>query len=183
MALWKIAGGIVHDPTNGIDGMVRDVWIDGSRIVPAPTDPAVRPGKVLDATNRIVMAGGIDLHSHLAGPKVTAARKLRPEDRPPAPPPHGRRGGSGGSVPSSFATGYLYAGLGFTTAFDAAVPALFARHAHAELADTPIIDKGFWRWRATTITPSNASPRATARVSTVSSRGSSARPRLTASRR
>ncbi len=147
MALWKIAGGTVHDPANGVDGLIRDVWIDGGKIVAAPRDPAVRPAKTLDAAGRIVMAGGIDMHSHLAGPKVTAARKLRPEDRRPedrrsAPPP-GARGGTSGSVPSSFATGRLYAGLGITTAFDAAVPALFARHAHAELADTPIIDKGF----------------------------------------
>ena len=49
-----------------------------------------------------------------------------------------------GSVPSTFATGYRYAGLGYTTAFDAAITPLAARHAHAELADTPCIDKGFY---------------------------------------
>ncbi|MFP6769753.1 MAG: formylmethanofuran dehydrogenase subunit A, partial [Planctomycetaceae bacterium] len=54
------------------------------------------------------------------------------------------RSGTGGSVPSTFATGYLYAGLGYTTAFDAAIPPLGARHAHEELEDTPIIDKGFY---------------------------------------
>ena len=49
-----------------------------------------------------------------------------------------------GSVPSTFATGYKYAALGYTTAFDAAVPALSARHAHQEFADTPCLDKGFY---------------------------------------
>ena len=49
-----------------------------------------------------------------------------------------------GSVPSTFATGYKYAGLGYTTAFDAAVPPLGARHAHEEFEDTPCIDKGFY---------------------------------------
>ena len=49
-----------------------------------------------------------------------------------------------GSVPSTFATGYKYAGLGYTTAFDAAIPPLAARHAHEEFADTPCIDKGFY---------------------------------------
>ena len=49
-----------------------------------------------------------------------------------------------GSVPSTFATGYKYAGLGYTTAFDAAVPPLSARHAHEEFEDTPCIDKGFY---------------------------------------
>src|SRR2546430_6337102 len=47
------------------------------------------------------------------------------------------------SVPSTFATGYLYAGLGYPTAFDAAIPPLAARHAHEEFHDTPVIDKGF----------------------------------------
>jgi formylmethanofuran dehydrogenase subunit A len=49
-----------------------------------------------------------------------------------------------GSVPSTFATGYKYLGLGYTTAFDAAVPPLAARHAHEEFEDTPCIDKGFF---------------------------------------
>ena len=52
--------------------------------------------------------------------------------------------GTMGSVPSTFATGYKYAGMGYTTAFDAAIPPLFARHAHEELEDTPCIDKGFY---------------------------------------
>ncbi|HEY6563717.1 MAG TPA: amidohydrolase family protein, partial [Pirellulaceae bacterium] len=34
--------------------------------------------------------------------------------------------------------------MGYTTAFDAAIPPLFARQAHAELDDTPCIDKGFF---------------------------------------
>jgi formylmethanofuran dehydrogenase subunit A len=49
-----------------------------------------------------------------------------------------------GSVPSTFATGYKYAGMGYTTAFDAAIPPLAARHVHEEFEDTPCIDKGFF---------------------------------------
>jgi len=52
--------------------------------------------------------------------------------------------GTMGSVPSTFATGYKYAGLGYTTVFDAAVPPLHARHTHEEFEDTPCIDKGFY---------------------------------------
>ena len=48
-----------------------------------------------------------------------------------------------GSVPTSFSTGAKYAGLGYGTAVDAAIAPLGARHAHLELADTPIIDKAF----------------------------------------
>jgi formylmethanofuran dehydrogenase subunit A len=53
------------------------------------------------------------------------------------------RSGTAGSVPSTFTTGYQYAGLGYTTAVDAAIPPLAARHAHHELRDTPVIDKAF----------------------------------------
>ncbi|MFO0879435.1 MAG: formylmethanofuran dehydrogenase subunit A [Gemmataceae bacterium] len=145
--LLKIAGGTVHDPLHQIDGEVRDIWIQDGKVIAPPTDPDVRPDKVIDATGLVVLPGGVDMHSHIAGPKVNLARKMRPEDKRKAPVI--RRGeftrsGTTGSVPSTFATGYLYAGLGYTTAFDAAIPPLAARHAHEEFHDTPIIDKGFF---------------------------------------
>ncbi len=46
-------------------------------------------------------------------------------------------------MPSTFSTGYRYAGLGYTSAVDAAIPPLGARHAHHEFLDTPAIDKAF----------------------------------------
>ena len=93
------------------------------------------------------MPGGIDMHCHIAGPKVNAARKMRPEEKRKAELVRRTaitHSGTMGSVPSTFATGYKYAGLGYTTAFDAAVPPLAARHAHEEFEDTPCIDKGFY---------------------------------------
>ena len=45
-------------------------------------------------------------------------------------------------MPSTFATGYRYGALGYTTAMEAAVAPLAARQAHAELDDTPLIDAG-----------------------------------------
>src|SRR5206468_6942307 len=106
-----------------------------------------QPDQVVDATGLVVMPGGVDMHAHIAGPKVNVARKMRPEDKRKAPPVQRTpftRSGTTGSVPSTFATGYLYAGMGYTTAFDAAVAPLGARHAHEELHDTPVIDKGFF---------------------------------------
>ena len=47
-------------------------------------------------------------------------------------------------MPSTFTTGYRYAGLGYTTVFDAAVAPIAARQTHAEFDDTPIIDSGFF---------------------------------------
>jgi formylmethanofuran dehydrogenase subunit A len=146
MTLTRIANGTVYDPANNVDGVVRDVWIENGKIVAKPADPVVRPEKTLDASGLVVMPGGVDMHSHIVGTKVNAARKLRPEDKRNARPIERRghlRSGTTGSVPSTFATGYLYAGLGYTTAFDAAIPPLGARQAHEEFHDTPAIDKGF----------------------------------------
>jgi formylmethanofuran dehydrogenase subunit A len=141
-----ITGGQVYDPANGIAGEVRDVWISGGKIVSAPSDPVVKPTRTLNAAGLVVMPGGVDMHCHIAGPKVNTARKMRPEERRVrdqvvASTPL-TRSGTLGSVPSTFVTGYKYLGLGYTTAFDAAVPPLAARHAHEEFADTPGIDKG-----------------------------------------
>ncbi len=145
MSLLKIAGGRLYDPRNGIDGEIRDVWIEKG-IVVAPPAAARPPDRVLDATGLVVMPGGVDMHCHIAGPKVNVARKITPESKRLAAKvlrtPQ-TRSGTLGSVPSTFATGYKYAGLGYTTAFDAAIPPLAARHAHEEFHDTPIIDKGF----------------------------------------
>ncbi len=143
----RITGGTVYDPANGIDGQVQDLWIAAGRIVAAPTDPAVRPNREIDARGLVVMPGGIDMHCHIAGPKVNVARKMRPEEHVLAAPMRRSghlRSGTLGSVPSTFITGYKYAGLGYTTAFDAAIPPLGARHAHEEFDDTPCLDKGFY---------------------------------------
>jgi formylmethanofuran dehydrogenase subunit A len=146
MTLLRIRGGRVVDPANGVMDEARDLWIQEGRIVDTPTDPATRADRTIDARGYVVMPGGVDVHCHIAGPKVNAARALRPEDcretagvrRSPS-----MRSGTLGSVPSTSATGYRYAGLGYTTAIDAAVPPLGARQAHLELRDTPVIDKGF----------------------------------------
>jgi formylmethanofuran dehydrogenase subunit A len=146
-SLFKIAGGTVYDPTNGVDGQVRDLWIADGKIVAAPTDPTVRPERTLDASGLVVMPGGIDMHCHIAGPKVNVARKMRPEEKRVAEKvmrTATTHSGTMGSVPSTFATGYKYAGMGYTTAFDAAIPPLAARHVHEEFDDTPCIDKGFY---------------------------------------
>src|SRR5262249_59947598 len=70
MPLLKIANGTVYDPANGIDGKVQDLWIQDGKVVAPPDDPGVRPDKTLDATGLVVMPGGVDMHAHIAGPKV-----------------------------------------------------------------------------------------------------------------
>jgi formylmethanofuran dehydrogenase subunit A len=145
--LLRITGGTIFDPANGIDGQVRNLWIADGKIITAPADRATRPAREIDARGLVVMPGGVDIHCHIAGPKVNVARKMRPEEKRGAHILHktaDTHSGSLGSVPSTYATGYKYAGMGYTTAFDAAIPPLAARHAHEEFADTPCIDKGFY---------------------------------------
>ena len=138
----RIVNGRVHDPANGVDGAVRDVCIRDGKIA----DDAPPDAKRIDASGMVVMPGGVDIHCHIAGPKVNLARKVQPEDHRHDVHPRTRvtRSGTGGTVPSTFATGYRYAGLGYTTAMEAAVTPLGARHALEELHDTPVIDKGFY---------------------------------------
>jgi len=146
----KIEGGTIHDPANGIEGVPGDIWIDAGRIVSPPEGGIAE--RTIDARGLVVMPGGVDMHCHIAGPKVNTARKMRPEERSGDQvfsgrtlPDGGRlRSGTLGSVPSTFVTGYKYAGMGYTTAFDAAVSPFSARHVHEEFADTPCIDKGFY---------------------------------------
>ena len=138
----RIVGARVYDPANGVDGVVQDVCIRDGRVVAEVPPEAKR----IDARGMVVMPGGVDIHCHIAGSKVNMARKVQPEDHRQDVHLRTRltRSGTGGSVPSTFTTGYRYAGLGYTTAMEAAVTPLGARSTLEELQDTPVIDKGFY---------------------------------------
>src|SRR4029077_6582185 len=104
----------------------------------------VQGGRTINASGMFIFPGGVDIHTHVAGAALNFARALTPENqRAAAKFLHraDRRLGIGGPTPTTFATGYLYAGLGYTTVVRAAVPVLSAKHTHEELRDTPIVDK------------------------------------------
>ncbi|MCW1843245.1 formylmethanofuran dehydrogenase subunit A [Prosthecomicrobium hirschii] len=137
--LIRLAGGRVIDPVQGLDA-VGDLYVRDGRIVAAP-----EPGEAVDETHdcrgRIVMAGAIDVHSHIAGGNVTLARLLLPElhvNEAPSPDgmpfAHARW--------SSWEIGRLYAEMGFTTVIEPALAPTHALQTHLELADLPVIDKG-----------------------------------------
>src|SRR2546426_7191309 len=65
-----------YDPANGVDGVVRDVCIEGDQIVAKVPASAPR----LDARGMVVMPGGVDMHAHVAGSSVNHARRLLPEE-------------------------------------------------------------------------------------------------------
>ncbi len=134
-----IKGGSIYDPLNGKAGEVGDIYVSDGKITP----PA--PGALMiDATGLIVMPGGVDIHSHIAGPKVNVGRVICPELNRSDPVSRTRvtRSGVGSVVPSTFVTGHRYARMGYTYVIEAAAPPLEARHVHEELSDIPIVDKG-----------------------------------------
>ncbi len=139
-----VKGGFILDPTLKIEGEVGDIAIKDGKIVEKVSSSA----KIIDAKGKIVMAGGVDVHSHVAGPKVNAGRLLRPEDkllsgtcRSAMAQKNGYRMESGFSIPSVFKTGYDYGRMGYSFVMEAAMPPLLAPHVHEEIHDTPIIDE------------------------------------------
>ena len=139
--LIKLTGGTVYDPAHGVDGQKRNLFIRDGRLVP-PTDE--KPDAEYDLAGKIVMAGAIDMHTHIGGGKVTIARNLLPEDhrKDPAPREGLMHGGCGHAVPSTLTTGYRYAEMGYTAGFEPAVLPINARQAHMEMADVPLLDVG-----------------------------------------
>jgi formylmethanofuran dehydrogenase subunit A len=133
--LTLLKGGRVIDPYNGRDE-IADLYIEDGRIAPAPR--VRQPDATHDLAGKIVMAGAIDIHSHIAGGNVNTARLLLPElHRARAAPmlPLGT------AKWSTYETGVIYSGMGFTTVVEPAVAPHQALQAHLELSDIPIIDK------------------------------------------
>jgi len=139
----KLSGGTVYDPVHQIDGVEKDLYIvDGKLQSTLPDHEKVV--QTYDLSGCIIMAGAIDLHTHIGGGKVNIARTMMLEDAHDHPH-HGSeimRSGNGHIVPSTFSSGYRYAEMGYTACFEPAVLPVNARQAHMELADTPMVDKG-----------------------------------------
>lgn len=142
MPVLRISNGTIYDPANGVSGVVGDLFVEEGKVVPPP--PPGTPCEVLDATGLLVTPGAIEIHAHIAGPKVTSGRILCPEDHygQPVRKTSFLRSGTGYTMPSIFVTGYRYCAMGYTTVFEAAAPPLKARHVHEELGDLPLVDKG-----------------------------------------
>lgn len=133
-----IKNGFVFDPLQGIKGDRMDVGVRDGKIVETN---ALKDPKEIDAAGMTVMAGGVDIHAHVVGPKVNVGRLFRPEDKLfKSPLKRGNRMEMGFSVPSTFKTGYDYARMGYVFVNEAAMPPLHSPHVHEEIRDTPIID-------------------------------------------
>ena len=67
-----IKGGTVYDPLKGVEGHVQDLWIKNGKVV-SPEDVDKNAAQIIDASGKIIMPGGVDIHSHIAGAKVIKA--------------------------------------------------------------------------------------------------------------
>ena len=136
-----LAGGRICDPANGIDA-VGDICIQGGKIVSAPA-PETTSTTTHDMSGRVVTPAGIDMHSHMTGAEVRHVSL--PSAR--ANPWRGRSGfpsGVGGIFPSCGPLAAMYIGMGYLTAFDAAIIPSRALAAHQSLSSLPVLDKGIY---------------------------------------
>lgn len=145
----KLCGVRIVDGISNADGLGTreertDLYlVDGflSRALPA--------GKKVDAEywlpGRTVMAGAIDLHTHIGGGKVNLARLLMPERSKTHSMAHAEKpwlGPLSCPVPNTWETGRRYLQMGYTACFEPAMLPANARQSHAEMRDTPWLDTG-----------------------------------------
>jgi formylmethanofuran dehydrogenase subunit A len=141
--LTKIESGIVCDASRGEQPTVADVFLEDAWVV-SPPRPGSRIDLTVDARDCYVMAGAIDIHTHIGGGKANLARLLcRRMDRK-----HRDVSASDYSrsltapVPSTVEAGKRYLEMGYTSCFEPAILPANARQAHLEMGDTPWLDTG-----------------------------------------
>jgi formylmethanofuran dehydrogenase subunit A len=139
--LIKLTNGTIYDPIYCKNGVIEDIFIQDERIVAQP-DANTKIDKVYDLTGKVVMAGAIDLHSHISGGPINVARLMFPEDYiiDTVNDPLSLTRNGNLFLPQEI--GYQYAKMGYTAAIEPAILPRQARYAHLEMQDIPIIDKG-----------------------------------------
>lgn len=146
-----LKNGKIYDPAHQKNGVTEDIYIRDGRIVTKPATTE-KIDQTFDLSGKVVMAGAIDMHSHIGGGKMNIARMMLPEYQQKqlqeiknsSDPeqhictPHC----SHHATPSATDTGFRYIEMGYTAAFEPAILPINARQAHLEMGDTPMIDKG-----------------------------------------
>ena len=135
----RLEGARICDPTNPHGSTGRTLWLHNGRIVEPPTDQREYPSCRLDGC--VIMAGGIDLHTHIGGGKSNIARLMLPERDAPQRTEAVARSLSC-PVPCTIEAGQRYLEMGYTSCFEPAIIPMGARQAHFEMGDTPGIDTG-----------------------------------------
>ncbi|MEE2695030.1 MAG: formylmethanofuran dehydrogenase subunit A [Pseudomonadota bacterium] len=142
---FKIINGRVFDPAQNLRNKKQDIYVDNGLITKPKPSEISEYKLTYDVDGMIVMAGAIDIHSHIAGGNVNNARLLSPEihskflehnlGRKKMLPGFNSRWTSEG-------TGYRYAEMGFTTVIEPAVLPINSFLTQLELEKIPMIDKG-----------------------------------------
>ena len=141
---FRLINGRVFDPTQNLNNVKKDIYVEDGLIVDPKKNEKKEFKKTFDVSDMVVMAGAIDIHSHIAGGNVNTARMLMPEihkkftekmlnNRKHLP--------SRGSRWTSDGTGFRYAEMGFTTVIEPAVLPINSLVSHLELENIPLIDK------------------------------------------
>ena len=141
-----LKNGKLYDPEHNKNGVIEAIYIRNGRIIDKP-NPSEKISQTYDLTGKIVMAGAIDMHSHIGGGKVNIARMMLPEFQETRgysePEAHICTSNcTHNATPSTTDTGFRYIEMGYTAAFEPAILPINARQAHLEMNDTPMIDKG-----------------------------------------
>ena len=134
----QLKSGNVYDPHNKIFNVKKDIFIEDGKII-NKKDIKSKIDKVINCSDKIVMPGAIDLHTHIGGGKVNIARLMLEEFHNEIDPNYDS---SSIIAPSTLKTGLKYIEMGYTTCFEPALLPINARQAHAEMSDIPFIDKG-----------------------------------------
>ncbi len=133
-----LKSGKVYDPQNKIFNVKKDIYIKDGQIIDKKNITS-KIDKVIDCSNKIVMPGAIDMHTHIGGGKVNIARLMLEEFHTEQNP---NFDSTSIIAPSTIKTGLKYIEMGYTSCFEPALLPANARQAHAEMSDIPFIDKG-----------------------------------------
>lgn len=139
--LTRLVGGRIFDPTQNMEDVVADIYIrDGHFTKPPENDDQV--DETIDASGSIIMAGAVDIHTHIAGGNVNNARLLLPERQLAASIRSAGLLKSGKKIGgwTATGTGVRYVSMGYTTVVEPAVLPCNAMAAHLEMEDIPILD-------------------------------------------
>lgn len=137
--LTRLKNARVYDPLQKLNGELMDLWIRDDRIVDPKQITDADSAVTYDLNGAITMAGGVDIHSHIAGGNVNTARLLLPDQ-------HRNHLQRQKNLPfynarwSSFETGYRYTEMGYSMVVEPAMLPVNAPQVHREMADIPIID-------------------------------------------
>lgn len=136
-----IQGGHVIDPSAGLDGHA-EIWIEEDRIIDGDGLTASDADHIVNAAGCVVMAGGIDIHTHIGGGKLAIARLLMQDCIDADAYRTARSAAECEFLPAPAVAAQRYLEMGYTVAFEPAVIPCNARSAHAEMADMPGLSTG-----------------------------------------